>query len=351
MQGSDMPGSGAWMPNTGSGLLLAETAKKRVNRFFLALVVYTLVMQVAYVILSIAVELLAPAFAQSSYYIWVLNFAAMYVIAFPVLCAMLLLVPAAQPPERTTMSAGVFLVLFFVAQALMTVGALVGNGLMGVFELLGGGSDNPLDQVLGESALLPTILMTLVVAPVMEELVFRKFLVDRLRPLGDVAVILLSGLAFGLFHGNLFQFFYTFMLGCLLAGVYLRYGNILYTMILHFLVNLFGGVLPLLLQNALDMDAYEQALSSGDDQLMLQFLEENLLPMCGMLLMTLLTYGGALLGIILLIVYRRRFLVGWHPSLLDRNEVRGALLTPGFLIFLILQIVLLLLEVVTPFFA
>ena len=74
-------------------------------------------------------------------------------------------------------------------------------------------------------------------APVVEELIFRKILLDRLRPFGDMPAILISGLAFGLFHMNLYQFFYAAALGILFAGVVLKTGKIWHSMLLHAIVN------------------------------------------------------------------------------------------------------------------
>ena len=89
-----------------------------------------------------------------------------------------------------------------------------------------------------------------VLAPVFEELVFRKVLVDHVLPFGEWPAILFSGITFGLFHGNLTQFFYATVLGMILAYVYIRWGNILYTIGIHACINFLGGVLPVLVPAA-----------------------------------------------------------------------------------------------------
>ena len=50
---------------------------------------------------------------------------------------------------------------------------------------------------------------------------------------------------FGLMHGNLVQSFYTFLVGLLFGYVYLSSGSIWYSYGLHFIMNLFMGVLPM----------------------------------------------------------------------------------------------------------
>ena len=53
------------------------------------------------------------------------------------------------------------------------------------------------------------------------------------------AAIVLSGLAFGLFHGNLVQAVYATVIGVLLALVYELYGTLAAPMVFHSVANLF----------------------------------------------------------------------------------------------------------------
>ena len=89
------------------------------------------------------------------------------------------------------------------------------------------------------------ILMTVVLAPVLEELIFRKLMLDRIRNYGEKTAIVFSALCFGLFHGNLTQFLYAFTVGLSLGYVYCKTGKVLYTMILHALLNLFSSLIML----------------------------------------------------------------------------------------------------------
>ena len=150
----------------------------------------------------------------------------------------------AQQPARNPLRAGRFLALVCICYACMIVGNLVG---IGVNLLLSPGSvDLVSDLASASGASLETVVAFVVLAPVFEELVFRKVLVDRVLPYGEWPAILFSGLTFGLFHGNLTQFFYAFLLGMILAFVYVRTGNILHTIGIHACINFLGGVLPIL---------------------------------------------------------------------------------------------------------
>ena len=154
----------------------------------------------------------------------------------------------ARKPERAGLSVGGFLALVCICYAGMIAGNLVG---IGINLLLSPGSvDLVSDLVSASGGTLETVLAFVVLAPVFEELVFRKVLVDRVLPYGEWPAILFSGVTFGLFHGNLTQFFYAALLGMILAYVYIRTGNILCTIGLHASVNFLGGVLPMLLPAA-----------------------------------------------------------------------------------------------------
>ena len=68
-------------------------------------------------------------------------------------------------------------------------------------------------------------------------------MIDRLRVLGELPAVLLSGLLFGLIHGNFSQFFYATFVGFVLGYLYLRTGRLRYPIAIHMTLNLAGGVL------------------------------------------------------------------------------------------------------------
>ncbi|MBQ3090740.1 MAG: CPBP family intramembrane metalloprotease [Oscillospiraceae bacterium] len=87
------------------------------------------------------------------------------------------------------------------------------------------------------------LLTAVVLAPVFEELIFRRLLLDRLLFLGDWTALLLSSLFFGLFHTNLYQFFYAFAVGMVLGYVRIVTGSTLWNTLLHMAINLVCSVM------------------------------------------------------------------------------------------------------------
>lgn len=70
-----------------------------------------------------------------------------------------------------------------------------------------------------------------------EELLFRKAFCDGFASYGEVTAILLSGFLFGISHLNLAQTLHQVFLGCVLAYLYLKTGNVTLTALIHFINN------------------------------------------------------------------------------------------------------------------
>ena len=81
-------------------------------------------------------------------------------------------------------------------------------------------------------------LFVVVLAPVCEELIFRKLLLQPLRQGGDMFAVMVSALIFGAYHGNFDQFPYAFVVGLLYGILAVRSSSMLPTLLLHFINNL-----------------------------------------------------------------------------------------------------------------
>ena len=144
----------------------------------------------------------------------------------------------------------------------------VGNmiGIMITSLINGGTSLNPLDALAASDSIFAKVLVTVIIAPLLEELIFRKLLIDRMNVYGERLAVVTSALMFALFHGNLSQFFYAYFLGLVFGYVYLRSGRLIYSAILHMAVNFMGMVLaPALLVNV-DMETLEAISTERDPQ-------------------------------------------------------------------------------------
>lgn len=77
-----------------------------------------------------------------------------------------------------------------------------------------------------------------VVAPVSEELLFRQVIYKRLRQISPIwPAVIISAVLFGLYHGNLVQGIYAFIMGILLALVYEWTGSLFAPIVFHMVAN------------------------------------------------------------------------------------------------------------------
>ena len=108
---------------------------------------------------------------------------------------------------------------------------------------------NPVVELISTSDIWLNLVLISIIAPIFEELLFRKVLIDRTIKYGAKVSIITSAVVFSFFHGNLNQFFYTMLMGGFLAYVYIKTGKITYTIILHLIVNFMGSIVSLIVAN------------------------------------------------------------------------------------------------------
>jgi len=130
---------------------------------------------------------------------------------------------------------GVAMMLALVGALFLVIVALCIKGPSKIMDIVSG--MNPLVPR-GSTTMVLNIILISVIAPVMEELMFRRLLLDVLRPFGDLVAILYSGIAFGLLHMNLSQIFYAAGLGLMLGYIMVKTNNIYCCMGLHASLNI-----------------------------------------------------------------------------------------------------------------
>ena len=140
-----------------------------------------------------------------------------------------------------------------MTEGLILIGSLAGSMIHSVLTQPFGGSTNATSSLMENSNVLLRCLVVGVGAPVFEELIFRKVLIDRTIKYGEYTSIVMSGIMFGLLHGNFQQFFFAALVGMLFAYVYIRTGRIRYSIYLHMAINLSSSlVVQTLLQKMLE---------------------------------------------------------------------------------------------------
>ena len=310
-------------------------AKRDFSRVGFALFAMFLVSQLVQVGLALLLDRLWPTYAEDMPILyWVVMFAPIYLIALPVCLAILRKVPADRtvaehPAEGQPLSFFQWLRLIPVAFFLMYCGSLIGTVFTFVISKVipsrGGEDAYPLLELLSGPGFIPRVLIVCVVGPFVEELVFRKQLIDRTRIYGEELSVLFSAIMFGLFHGNLKQGVYAALLGLLLGYVYLRTRNILYNFGIHACVNFVGGVIA---------PAVVTGESTGD---LTNLYEMTELPVSlflfGFCVIVLFLLGG----ILFVTLWRKVFFLPSEREL-QGKEKHASLQNPGVILFSLLCI-------------
>lgn len=94
-------------------------------------------------------------------------------------------------------------------------------------------------ELLYQPSIFVQLLCVGIIIPIMEELMFRGLLFQRLKEnMPAMRAMIYSALFFGLYHGNLVQMIYGALCGVLLAYVYEKFGSLKAPMIMHVLMNI-----------------------------------------------------------------------------------------------------------------
>ena len=262
--------------------------------------------------------------------------------------ALVLLGMPKTTPTKRTVTPKVFFMLLAVCYAIGTAGNTIGNTWLSFWNAVTGNEvTNQLTDVLFSMDPWQMIVCVGILAPILEELLFRKLLIDRLHGYGELPAILISALLFGLFHQNFSQFFYAFGIGIVLGYLYCRTGSYLVTTLLHMVFNLIGGVIPSLLSVKLFgfLEAIEKVSEAEFLEMLPTLAEDYAVP--------LLIYGFYIMlvgivnvaGVVFFIMNIKKVRVEKGDSLLSASEKRkAALINSGMIAAVVIFVIMMILS-------
>ncbi len=287
-------------------------------------------------LLALGIAKLAPQLQNADWYIVVVSFMPLYLITMPI-CVIVMNEIEVCPIKKHKMSFGQWFASFLMCIPIMYLGNIIGNILMNVMNLSFGKSmSNPLESLFKGNNVYFVLIATVLIAPVLEEYIFRKLLLDRIHQYGEGIAIIVSGTMFGLAHGNFYQFFYAFALGAFFAFIYIRTGKIGYTIIMHMIINFMGTAVSVFLLNSIDLDRISKIFMTADQQQLMQEVQSMLPQIMLLVIYGILLVGMIIAGIVLLIVNRDKFKLNGSqcqiPKGLGFSMVIG---NPGMIIALI----------------
>lgn len=267
-------------------------------------------------------SLFGGLFTENDAYI-LLSGGIMYLFAIPIGLLLLHFLPSTQPQKERLGSQ--FFQWLLICFPIISAGSLIGNLLS--FLLSFGKASNPTDSLSGLSIGVQFVCVV-VLAPIFEELLFRRAIIRHSVRYGEKTAILFSAATFALFHGNLFQFFYAFGIGLLFGYIYVRTGKLIYTIFLHAIINFWGTIVA-------------QFVITNTPAFFVSNDLRSLLHLTFQIIVTLnyylISYGTLVGGIILLCKKVRRLYFRSAPLELPTGKsIQLSFVNPGAILFAIL---------------
>ncbi len=261
-----------------------------------------------------------PEAAATEWFFWLRGSAVIYLFAMPAAWLIMRRLPRrelAEPmPDGSRckpkkLGGYDFFIAMLMALGIMQLGNLV-SVLINAIMLTASGrtSASGLDTVMLNLNPVAIFAFVVVIGPLMEELIFRKLIIDRLSEYGALLSAVMSAMTFGLFHGNLQQYFYAFAVGLFLAFIYIRTRNIRTTVLMHMTLNLVGGFIPSMLLRLIGgTEGLNDIIMrlSGDESDVIGALVDFMGPLMAVYAWSLTLMGLGIVGICLLVSERKKF--------------------------------------------
>lgn len=277
-----------------------RTARRAYSRVGLALVMIlavTMALQLLWTLIPLLIWGDEHWMVSSSWGTLLGSFLPMYLLGIPAGLVVLSTVPG-EVPENNKLSAKHFWMALPITYVFVYAGSLTGNFLSTL--LSGGTAENPVVEMTSYANIL-SVVVPVIAAPLIEEYVFRKQIIDRTAKFGEKTAVFFSALLFGLFHGNFFQFFYAFGIGLVLGYIYVRTGRLRYTIALHAIINFLGGVVAPFVTSLVDTEQMSNLSSSAAPQEIVEYYARNLPGLLVYCMYATLLLGTTVFGLVLLI--------------------------------------------------
>lgn len=179
------------------------------------------------------------------------------------------------------------------------------------------------------------LLSIVILAPIIEELIFRGILANNSMRFGKLSAIITSGLCFGLYHMNYEQVIYAASLGIVLAFLLEKTKSIIPCIIFHVFFNIFGAITSLFPGEVLESIQHQD----------IEYISKHL-PSC--LAMTAVSLGitaSMVIGLVLLIIeiqqHKDTFkLEKIHPEMTEGQKILTYFTAPATVVLLIIIIAL-----------
>ena len=314
--------------------------------------IYAAVSLIVALVIQVAVLLVSPDLIENTLFLNILSPVSLYLFALPALILVLVLFCIkGETPEKRKLGLGAWTLILLVSFGLMYIGSFMGQGVMwGVSKIVGYDYSNILESVIDYDNMWITVIFMCVIAPIGEELVFRKLIIDRTHKYGGLVSVLVSGLIFGLMHANFYQFFYAFALGLVLGYVYYGTGRIWYTIALHATINFIGSVVTAYLDLGLTQmsEAFESLNAENAEELIAFAYKYGLIIVAEYAFLAFVIVS-IICSVVLPIVFRKKINLERSELLAPpKKMLAAAFLNVGVIVMLVVYVIQFALNLIPP---
>lgn len=301
---------------------MLKDVKKHFSKLGLRYFIGTLIIYAVQLGISGLCAMIWPQIAENYNLYFLSMMLPMYIIAIPIMVYLIQRIPAENVAMKKKMKLSHGIVAFLICYAGTIIANIAGLGVTSVISIFKQSQvDNVMVNLVGQLHPVVTILVTVVCAPIAEELLFRKLLIDRTVKYGEGTAVVLSGLMFGLFHGNLNQFVYAFFLGAFFGFIYVKTRNVLHTVLLHMGINFVGSVAGVLVLDISGYNAIMEATMNGATEAEIMAISmENAAGMMILGIYGMAIIGMVLAGVILFIVNRKKFTLSQGEVVIPKGK-------------------------------
>lgn len=278
------------------------------------------------------VQQLSPGLLEDSNLSLIISMLPLYLFGMPLMAFLIRRLPADRIAVRK-LNIRQWLLAFCICYGLMYVSNLMGIFTTEIIGILKGSAvENVVAELVAELSPWAAIPFMVVLAPIFEEYIFRKLIIDRTIHYGEGIAIVVSAFLFALFHGNLNQFAYAFVLGLFWGFLYAKTGSVKYTIWMHMCINFLGSVPGMLMMRS---EAYQGilTLASADDlQQLALFLSEHVAELILFMVYSLAIIIFALSGIVLFFINLKKMRLNSGEIVLPKGQrFRTVILNLGML--------------------
>lgn len=320
-------------------------ARKHFSKIGLVMFFGTLIIYGVQILASLIIRRIPEINTNTDAY-FIFSMLPTYAIAYPLIFLMFKMVPAQTGVEKKKMKVSHILIAFTICYAGTYLANIVGTFITTIIGMLKQNEvDNVMANLTGNLSLWANFLIVVIAAPIMEELLFRKFIIDRTAPYGEGVSMLLSGLLFGLFHGNLNQFAYAFIIGVLFGFIYVKTRNIIYTIILHMIINFLGGFISTIMLELSNYTELMELSTANNPEAIIAFLKENAIGLCIFMLYAMILMSIVVVGVVMFFVNKRKMKLEAGEITIEKGQkFKTVILNVGVILFCVFWLVMIVLQ-------